>query len=695
MDFKGLKKNKMLIPILIAIFVSLVMIGLYYIFLSFDRSTIFDLFTDLKIPGASPKEVQEGIEVTQENPNVIPSIELIVIDSRALQADKMGEWPFPRWMYVPVLESFIDSKGEAIPNGVLLDIAFLSKRSDSKNISSNIKEDEDKLLARTIKKLGNVYMQFYLEAKKSITSYGEYESEYIKANYSIPLDKAKFKGKPLNDSIKEYLNSLYWKELIPPYKEYIGCAKGYGSPSTISLQEQIVRYFPLVYVYDNNIYFNQVFLYYLDRIGVSFKDIDIDFGKYITIPSQNIKIPIDIYGQMRINYVGNAGSLFHGVSIYDLYDPEQMDKETKEVYFKDKDIFVGVYTTGAARDYKPTPAGMMYGVEWLALAFNQLMQKSFYYELPYLYSILLIFSLTLIVMIIISRLSTLRSYLSVGITLFVYSFISFWLFKKNILVPFSSVILSILLSFIGLIAYRILTEEKEKKFIRNTFSNFVSKVIVDELLKHPEMIKLGGERKEITVLFSDIRSFTTLSEKYQPEEIVGILNNYLSRMTATIFKYEGTLDKYVGDEIMAFWNAPLPQEDHATLACLTALEMMKELHIFNQEMPEEYRLNIGIGINTGDAIVGNMGSTSRMDYTLIGDTVNTGARLEGTNKVYNTNIIISEFTYEKVKDFFICRLLDKIRVKGKSIPVSIYELIDVKEDFDIDSLLKKYKKLKS
>jgi len=245
-----------------------------------------------------------------------------------------------------------------------------------------------------------------------------------------------------------------------------------------------------------------------------------------------------------------------------------------------------------------------------------------------------------------------------------------------------------------LIAYRILTEEKEKKFIRNTFSNFVSKVIVDELLKHPEMIKLGGERKEITVLFSDIRSFTTLSEKYQPEEIVGILNNYLSRMTTTIFKYEGTLDKYVGDEIMAFWNAPLPQEDHATLACLTALEMMKELDLFNQEMPPEYRLNIGIGINTGDAIVGNMGSTSRMDYTLIGDTVNTGARLEGTNKIYSTNIIISEFTYEKVKDFFICRLLDKIKVKGKSIPVSIYELVDVKEGFDIESLLKKYKKVK-
>ncbi|MFN3410992.1 MAG: adenylate/guanylate cyclase domain-containing protein [Exilispira sp.] len=693
MNLEGLKKNKMLFPVLISLFVSIIIILLYYLFLPFDRSTVFDLFTDIKIPGSAPKEVKEGIEISQENPNVLPSIELIVVDSRSLQADKMGEWPFPRWMYIPVFESFIDSKGEPIPNGVVFDIAFLSRRALSSN--EKFKEDEDKLLSSTIKKLGNVYMQFYLEAKKSNTTYSEDEIKYIKNNYSIPLNKAKYKGQPIDENLANYFNSLYWKELIPPYKEYIGCEKAYGSPSTVSLQDQIVRLFPLVYVFDDNIYFNQVFLYYLDRIGVSFRELEIDFGKQIFIPSKNIKIPIDIYGQIRMNYVGNAGSLFHGISIYDLYNPQQMDKETKEIYFKDKDIFIGVYTTGAARDYKPTPAGMMYGVEWLALAFNQLMTQSFYYELPYFYSILIILIMSILVTIVISRFSTLKSYLFIGIILFLYSFISFWFFKKNILIPFSSVILSIILSFIGLIAYRILTEEKEKKFIRNTFSNFVSKVIVDELLKHPEMIKLGGERKEITVLFSDIRSFTTLSEKYQPEEIVTILNNYLSRMTATIFKYEGTLDKYVGDEIMAFWNAPLPQEDHAILACLTAIEMMKELHSFNEQMPEEYRLNIGIGINTGDAIVGNMGSTSRMDYTLIGDTVNTGARLEGTNKIYNTNIIISEFTYEKVKDYFICRLLDKTRVKGKSRPVAIYELLDVKEDFNVDQLLRKYKKIKT
>ena len=147
-------------------------------------------------------------------------------------------------------------------------------------------------------------------------------------------------------------------------------------------------------------------------------------------------------------------------------------------------------------------------------------------------------------------------------------------------------------------------------------------------------------------------------------------------MTDIIFKYEGTLDKYVGDEIMAFWNAPLEQENHAELASLAALEMMTKLHSLNENWPEAKKLNIGIGLNTGLMTVGNMGSQSRMDYTLMGDNVNLGARLEGTNKIYGTNIIISEYTYAVIKDQFICRELDTIKVKGKSKPVQIFEVLD-------------------
>jgi len=229
--------------------------------------------------------------------------------------------------------------------------------------------------------------------------------------------------------------------------------------------------------------------------------------------------------------------------------------------------------------------------------------------------------------------------------------------------------------------YRVLTEQREKKYIRQTFSKFVSKSVVDELLKDPDKLKLGGEKKILTVLFSDIRGFTTISERLTPEALVEHLNEYLQAMTDIVFKYLGTLDKYVGDEIMAFWGAPIPQEDHAVLAARASVEMMRVLGELNRKWVAEGKpeLHIGIGLNTGDMVVGNMGSSSRMDYTLMGDNVNLGARLEGTNKVYGTNIIISEATYEYVKDHIVARELDLIRVKGKELPVKIYELIDMKE----------------
>jgi adenylate cyclase len=280
----------------------------------------------------------------------------------------------------------------------------------------------------------------------------------------------------------------------------------------------------------------------------------------------------------------------------------------------------------------------------------------------------------------VGRRSILVSYIVTFALAVIYFFVVVFLFDRSrLILNLSAPLITAVITLFSMIVYRILTEEKEKKAIQGMFSNYVSKSVVDELIKHPEKLELGGEDKEITVLFSDIRGFTTLSERLTPQALVSHLNEYLSAMTEIIFEYEGTLDKYVGDEIMAFWNAPIEQENHTELACRTALDQMKKLHELNSNWPPEKRLNIGIGLNTGVMTVGNMGSTSRMDYTLMGDNVNLGARLEGTNKVYGTNIIISEYTYEKIKDMFVVRELDNIRVKGKKKPVKIYELLDLME----------------
>jgi adenylate cyclase len=224
-----------------------------------------------------------------------------------------------------------------------------------------------------------------------------------------------------------------------------------------------------------------------------------------------------------------------------------------------------------------------------------------------------------------------------------------------------------------------MTEEREKQRIQTMFGKFVSKTVVDQMVETGQQPELGGVDKELTVLFSDIRGFTTLSEAMTPQELVIHLNTYLTAMTDIIMEYQGTLDKYVGDEIMCFWGAPIPQTNHALLACKCALRQMSKLAELNSIWPPERRIDIGIGINSGIMTVGNMGSIGRMNYTLMGDNVNLGARLEGTNKQYQTNIIISEYTYGLVKKFIIARELDNIRVKGKNKPVMIYELIDVIE----------------
>jgi adenylate cyclase len=240
----------------------------------------------------------------------------------------------------------------------------------------------------------------------------------------------------------------------------------------------------------------------------------------------------------------------------------------------------------------------------------------------------------------------------------------------------------IVASFIGSYLLRFILEQKGRKFIEGAFGHYVNKDVVDQIIKNPSMLELGGAKKEITIFFSDIEGFTSLSEKLEPSELVAFLNEYLREMTEIILKHEGTLDKYEGDAIMAFWNAPLPTQNHALKACESALDNQKKLAELRNKWRKEGKPDVAIriGINTGAAVVGNMGSENRFDYTAMGDNVNLASRLEGINKEYRTGIVVSESTYEAVKDHLVCRELDLIRVKGKSVPVRIFELICRKQD---------------
>jgi adenylate cyclase len=234
--------------------------------------------------------------------------------------------------------------------------------------------------------------------------------------------------------------------------------------------------------------------------------------------------------------------------------------------------------------------------------------------------------------------------------------------------------------------FRVLVEEKEKRRVRTAFGQYLSPEVVRRLLLNPELVE--PRKTEITVMFSDIRGFTTISEKLDAQELAIFLNQYLSDMTHIVFERRGTLDKYIGDAVMAFWNAPFEEADHAALACHSALEMMARIHQMQKKWEAEGkpRLDIGIGLNTGVASVGNMGSALRYGYTALGDSVNLASRLEGLNKDYGTHILVNETTYLATRDSgFVFRELDLIRAKGKLQPVVIYELVAAAADLSADT----------
>ncbi len=423
------------------------------------------------------------------------------------------------------------------------------------------------------------------------------------------------------------------------------------------------------------------------HFDVTLDDVEVLPGKHVIInrPGQTpVVIPVDKNCSMIINFAGLASSpaadgyqTFPVRSYAGYVRPTQQDSatwaETRAV--KDKIVMVGAFDRGMAADEKHTPLGMMFGIEIHANSLNTIIMNRFIVQPPVWAGMLLTFSIIMLVALIAARMKNLLSLpvtLFIGLALFIVSSLLFD--RYSILINYSVPVLGILFTYISITLYRSSTEEREKRKIRSMFGKYVSPEVVSQMLDHPP--ELGGVDRELTVFFSDIRGFTSLSETLTPQELVKHLNEYLSAMTDIILETGGTLDKYVGDEIMCFWGAPLEAPDHAERACRCALLQKKRLAELNEQWPTEKRLAIGIGLNTGIMTVGNMGSAGRMNYTLMGDNVNLGARLEGTNKVYGTMIIVSEYTYARVKDKFIFRELDTIRVKGKNRPVVIYELVD-------------------
>jgi len=388
---------------------------------------------------------------------------------------------------------------------------------------------------------------------------------------------------------------------------------------------------------------------------------------------------------------------FVGISGLDIIELDVDDEYEIAEYasmVKDKIVFIGD-TSEVGHDLFNTMVGQAFGVEILAQEVATLLRGAPLRSAPLKLEIIILF-LFLILFVLAHQLKhpLSRGFITVLLT-GIYCFVCTLLYIYNhTIISMTYTLMAALGGFITINGYLFLLERKQKSFITNAFGQYLSPKVIDTLVKNPDKLSLGGERREMTAYFSDVAGFSSISEKLDPDQLVALLNEYLTEMTDIISKYNGTVDKFEGDAIIAFWGAPLDQPDNALLCCLATIEMQNRMREIRARFAKEGKpvLNVRMGINTGPMVVGNMGSQTRMDYTIMGDAVNLAARLEGANKYYSTYTMISHYTYDKVKDEVEVRELDTIRVIGKKEPITVYELLETRGNLDdlTSSLVSRY-----
>ncbi len=382
------------------------------------------------------------------------------------------------------------------------------------------------------------------------------------------------------------------------------------------------------------------------------------------------KSNLSLSGVQRVNFAGRPNS-FTSYSLKDII--------ASNVSFADTFVLIGATAPDLHDEYfVPTSEGAaMSGVEIHANILQNLILNNFVQKQG-TWSLLAVILLTgALGMFVLSRLKIFYAIPAVIGLMIGYGLIAVLVYRNfNIIIDLFFPPIALFVFTAGGVGIHYMEEQRHSAYLRDAFSKYVSKELLTQLLEKRQELTLGGGKRTLTVFFSDIRGFTGISEKLTPEQLTHLLNEYLTAMTRIILKHQGTVDKFIGDAVMAFWNAPVDQPKHAAWACAAAVEQVQALATLRdawkaQGLPE---ITIGCGIHSGPAVVGNMGSEERFDYTAIGDTVNLASRLEGLTKEYGVEIIASEETAKDAKDFTF-RKLDAVKVKGKEIPVVIHELV--------------------
>jgi adenylate cyclase len=407
----------------------------------------------------------------------------------------------------------------------------------------------------------------------------------------------------------------------------------------------------------------------------------------LLVHAGQFEIPLSIHGDLQIDYAG-GNNIFKQMSFQEVLDAfVKQDKKALSI-FENAIVIIGP-TARSIGDHNPTPLSDISPNCFVhANVYDQIMMGKYITSAPYETQLLVLIFMALIVSIAASLLK-LRWSAPIGILLTGgYMWFAFTTFTNSgEIYALVEPLFALFFCYASAMSYTAATEGRQKAQIKGMFEKYVDRAVVKQILDNPSLVKLGGEEREITTMFADIEGFTALAERMGPQNTVAILNSYLTEMSNIIIEEFGTIDKYIGDATMAFWGAPLDDKEHAYHSCSAAIKMQRKLLALHTKWIHFGKavVNQRIGINTGKAVVGNMGAEARLNYTAIGDAVNLASRLEGVNKEYGTRLLMSDNTYRKVHEKVLSREMDLVLVYGKTEPVRIYELIALADEVQTDA----------
>lgn len=600
----------------------------------------------------------------QLRPQAEPSQKIAIIAVDEASVKQLGRWPWPRARQARLLHE-TKQAGAAV---ISLDIVYPQTESPA----------ADRQLRNTLATLGTPVVLGYFFRRDDED--GNHEPA-VSAHNLAELSRDRLPAQGVVEG-KKHGGVISYQDAEINLPAIRATAAGAGFLNSLTDDDGLIRKMSLVARLGDALYpslaLKSLSVFLDEPIGIQ-KD---RRGLIEAIRLGETLIPTDPSGRLELNFYGARKDQQPRPTIATYSAVDVLERRLPPDALKDRLVYIGVTELGIG-DVRATPVDANFpGVELHAVVAANILQdrilirdwRTTLIDLALIVGapLLLIYLLALTRKIMLG-LAIMATLIATVVAIFYGLFVGY-----GYLIGFTYPIVALVIGYLSAEAYRNLVMEKHSRFLQRAFSTYISPLLVSEITRNPDKLKLGGEQKTITILFSDVRGFTTLSERLTPEQLVTLLNRYLGPMSDIVLAEKGTLDKYIGDAIMAIYNAPVDVPDHAARACHSALRMLSALEVLNSALRDEMNLeiDIGVGLHTGEAVVGNMGTALRFDYTAMGDAVNLASRLEGQNKTYGTHVLVSDETRAAAGAGFLFRPIDLLRVKGKQRPVAVFELLN-------------------